>query len=116
MRDLVYRVMELPASMRALVYDFGRLSDEMERKYIFEIVKNQLNEMQQKLSVQVVNEISRMFDVCQRFMRDSKVWFLSLLFVVIQCTSCLARMNAVSSVSEILKELPLFSTIFMNVF
>ncbi len=114
MRDLVYRVMELPASMRALVYDFGRLSDEMERKYIVEIVKNQLNEMQQT-SVQVISEISRMFDVCQRFMRDSKVWLLSLLFVI-QCTSCFARMNAVSSVSEISKELLLFSTIFMNVF
>ena len=42
MRDLVYRVLELPASMRALVYDFGSLSEEIEPKYIYEIVKNRV--------------------------------------------------------------------------
>ena len=42
MRDLVYRVLELPASMRALVYDFGGLSDNIEQQYIYEIVKNRV--------------------------------------------------------------------------
>ncbi len=42
MRDLVYRVLEIPTSMRALVYDFGSLSVEIEKQYIYEIVKNRV--------------------------------------------------------------------------
>ncbi len=45
MRDLVYRVLEIPTSMRALVYDFGSLSVEIEKQYIYEIVKNRVRVM-----------------------------------------------------------------------
>ena len=42
LRDLVYRVHDLPASMRALVYDFGSLSNETEKDYICQIVRNRV--------------------------------------------------------------------------
>ena len=42
MRDLVYRVLDLPSSMKALVYDFGRLSAATEREYINQIVTNRV--------------------------------------------------------------------------
>ena len=38
LRHLVYRVHALPGSMRPLVWDFGRLNDEVESLYTFQIV------------------------------------------------------------------------------
>lgn len=38
LRDLVYRVLELPDSMKALVYDFGQLKFETEVEYIQQMV------------------------------------------------------------------------------
>jgi energy-coupling factor transporter ATP-binding protein EcfA2 len=43
LRQLVYRVLDLPPSMRPLVYDFGQLSEKTEREYIKQIVQNQVN-------------------------------------------------------------------------
>ena len=40
LRNLVYRVHELPPSMKPLVYDFGKLDDDTENSYIHQIVKN----------------------------------------------------------------------------
>ena len=40
LRQLVYRVLDLPPSMRPLVYDFGQLKTETEEDYIRQIVKN----------------------------------------------------------------------------
>ena len=40
LRQLVYRVLDLPPSMRPLVYDFGQLNREAESKYIEHIVKD----------------------------------------------------------------------------
>ena len=40
LRQLVYRVLDLPPSMRPLVYDFGQLSDQTEKEYTLQIVKN----------------------------------------------------------------------------
>ena len=42
LRDLVYRVLDLPTSMKALVYDFGSLPSEKERDYIKKIVENRV--------------------------------------------------------------------------
>ena len=42
MRDLVYRVLDLPSSMKALVYDFGRLPENTEKEYIRQIVTNRV--------------------------------------------------------------------------
>lgn len=40
LRQLVYRVLELPPSLRPHVYDFGRLSDDTEVEYTKKIVEN----------------------------------------------------------------------------
>ncbi len=42
MRDLVYRVYDLPPSMRPLVYDFGQLSPDAEESYIHQIVQTRV--------------------------------------------------------------------------
>ena len=38
LRQLVYRVLDLPSSMRPLVYDFGQLNTDTESNYIRQIV------------------------------------------------------------------------------
>ena len=38
LRQLVYRVLDLPQSMRPLVYDFGQLNPETEKDYTKQIV------------------------------------------------------------------------------
>ena len=38
LRELVYRVLDLPPSMRPLVYDFGQLKKDTEDDYIIQIV------------------------------------------------------------------------------
>ena len=40
LRQLVYRVHDLPPSMKPLVYDFGKLKDDTEYRYILQIVQN----------------------------------------------------------------------------
>lgn len=40
LRQLVYRVLDLPPSMRPLVYDFGQLNDDAEKDYIRQIVQD----------------------------------------------------------------------------
>ena len=40
LRQLVYRVLDLPPSMRPLVYDFGQLSTGAESDYIKQIVND----------------------------------------------------------------------------
>lgn len=38
----MYRVLELPDSMKALIYDFGRLSYKTEREYIVQMAHNKV--------------------------------------------------------------------------
>lgn len=38
----MYRVIELPDSMKALIYDFGQLKYETERDYILQMARNQV--------------------------------------------------------------------------
>lgn len=40
LRQLVYRVLDLPPSLRPLVYDFGQLNVKAEERYIEQIVLN----------------------------------------------------------------------------
>ena len=71
MRHLVYRVQPLPASMLPLVWDFGQLTDEVEKLYISQIVTekfsfgNILDESQIKL---IINLLA----CSQKFMRTQK--------------------------------------------
>lgn len=54
LRDLVYRVLQIPDSLKALVYDFGKLDSSTERDYIYQIVQSRLKDV----SLLVVNAIS----------------------------------------------------------
>ncbi len=54
LRDLVYRVYDLPLSMRPLVYDFGRLSKDAEKTYIQKIVKTYVSHTYAPMSVYVI--------------------------------------------------------------
>ncbi len=44
LRQLVYRVLDLPPSMRPLVYDFGQLNTGTELDYTSQIVKDHVRE------------------------------------------------------------------------
>ncbi len=44
LRQLVYRVLDLPPSMRPLVYDFGQLNTGTELDYTSQIVKDYVRE------------------------------------------------------------------------
>ena len=44
LRQLVYRVLDLPPSMRPLVYDFGQLQQVTEDDYIRQIVHDHVSE------------------------------------------------------------------------
>ena len=43
LRELVYRVIDLPPSMRPLVYDFGQLNTDTEKDYTHQIVKDHVS-------------------------------------------------------------------------
>ena len=45
LRELVYRVLDLPPSMRPLVYDFGQLKQGTEDNYIKQIVHDHVSSM-----------------------------------------------------------------------
>ena len=45
LRQLVYRVLDLPPSMRPLVYDFGQLNRDVECSYIERIVNDHVCRM-----------------------------------------------------------------------
>ena len=45
LRNLVYRVLKIPDSLKALVYDFGKLDSSTERDYIYQIVYSRLQEV-----------------------------------------------------------------------
>ena len=46
LRELVYRVLDLPPSMRPLVYDFGQLNTNTERDYTKQIVHDHVREVE----------------------------------------------------------------------
>ena len=45
LRELVYHVLDLPPSMRPLVYDFGQLKKGTEDKYIKHIVSDHVSDI-----------------------------------------------------------------------
>ena len=72
LRELVYRVMELPASMRPLVWDFGQLSNDIEKTYTREIVAKHLRDKNSPIEARddVVDAISEVLAGAQNYMRD----------------------------------------------
>ncbi|XP_052216221.1 E3 ubiquitin-protein ligase rnf213-alpha-like isoform X4 [Dreissena polymorpha] len=78
MRRLVYRVQPLPESLLPLVWDFGQLNAEVERLYIYQIVKRfiMLNHFVQEcdgeIKDDVIESLCDMLASSQQFMRNQK--------------------------------------------
>ena len=74
LRELVYRVIELPASMRPLVWDFGQLSNDIEKTYTREMVTKHLREHNSPIEARddVVDAISEVLAGAQNYMRERK--------------------------------------------
>lgn len=70
LRQLVYRVHPLPASMASLVWDFGQLSDSTELSYIKQIV--QKNVQDHRLPLICKGIISDVLGASQKYMRSRK--------------------------------------------
>ena len=70
LRQLVYRVLDLPPSMRPLVYDFGQLTSNTEQDYTGQIVHNHCSQTHSQLEIMA---ISRVLAWCQNYMRERKV-------------------------------------------
>ncbi|XP_019856423.1 PREDICTED: uncharacterized protein LOC109584956 [Amphimedon queenslandica] len=71
LRDLVYRVLELPDSMKALIYDFGQLKYETERDYILQMARNKLQK-KDEVSHDCVIAIGEVLAKCQDFSKQMK--------------------------------------------
>jgi hypothetical protein len=72
MRRLVYRVKEIPASMFPLVWDFGTLDDDTEKKYIIQMIASQV--AQNKLNRL---EKDKLLEVLCRFDGVIKLFFIN---------------------------------------
>ena len=74
LRELVYRVMELPASLRPLVWDFGQLSNSIEKTYTREIVAKHLRDRNSPIEAldDIVDVISDILASAQNYMRERK--------------------------------------------
>nr|DBA30609.1 TPA: hypothetical protein GDO54_006568 [Pyxicephalus adspersus] len=68
LRQLVYRVHALPPSMMPLVWDFGQLNNETEKKYIQQIVLRLAKEIQ--LSTNDIKILTDVLSASQSYMRD----------------------------------------------
>ena len=88
LRNLVYRVLELPSSMQSLVYDFGQLSYDTEKDYATKIVgryvcgKHAFYSVRMHVYIQVgkipnldihKGAVTDVLMACQNYMRDKKV-------------------------------------------
>ncbi|XP_069619694.1 E3 ubiquitin-protein ligase RNF213 isoform X2 [Ranitomeya imitator] len=70
LRQLVYRVHALPPSMMPLVWDFGQLNNETEKKYIQQIVQRLAKEI--KLLTSDVQLLTDVLSTSQTYMRLNK--------------------------------------------
>ncbi|XP_069055826.1 E3 ubiquitin-protein ligase RNF213 isoform X2 [Pleurodeles waltl] len=78
LRQLVYRVHCLPPSMVPLVWDFGQLNNDTERKYIQQIVQRLANSV--NLATDEVTLLTNVLSVSQTYMRrrNDECSFVSL--------------------------------------
>lgn len=87
LRQLVYRVQALPPSMMPLVWDFGQLNDQTEKKYIQQIVQRvaQSKDIGQAHTKMITNVLS----ASQKYMRQRRdeCSFVSLRDVE-RCMQC----------------------------
>ncbi|XP_065899482.1 E3 ubiquitin-protein ligase rnf213-alpha-like isoform X2 [Dysidea avara] len=66
LRNLVYRVLDIPSSMCSLVYDFGQLNSETEKEYTLIIVRKYV---ERDLSYDA-HEVTSVLTACQEYMRS----------------------------------------------
>ena len=76
MRHLVYRVQPLPAAMLPIIWDFGQLSDEVEKLYINQIVNERFRANNYAhnigLNVDQIDLIVSLLSNSQKFMRSQQ--------------------------------------------
>ena len=89
LRELVYRVLDLPPSMRPLVYDFGQLSVDTEKEYTKQIVFSRCKEIPKLESSGLTMDcVARVLAWSQNYMRRRNVSLSrvqSLLFNYLLC-------------------------------
>lgn len=77
LRQLVYRVLDLPPSMRPLVYDFGQLSNNTEKDYIHQIVTDRCQNIHQvKGKADVIQAVTNVLVWSQNDMKRRNVSLL----------------------------------------
>ena len=108
LRNLVYRVHDLPTSMKTLVYDFGELGDDAEKKYIYEIVKKHVssNHLLHAISyyyniMQVQRRslcevIANILNLSQKFIKKTTVSVFSRTIMYTSRSSCMNRRKGVT--------------------
>ena len=72
LRELVYRVLPLPNSLLPLVWDFGNLTPEIEKSYIYNIVVTNLKHYTSKQLVSYSRVISDTLYHSQMYMRERR--------------------------------------------
>lgn len=76
LRELVYRVFDLPSSMRPLVYDFGKLDDETEDKYTKQMVTDRCSAVKElEGQTEIIQAVSKVLTWSQSFMKKQTVCF-----------------------------------------
>ena len=80
LRELVYRVMEIPPSLFPLVWDFGQLSPDIEHKYIQQIVRKHLHNSHVESYTQYHAPITDVLAATQEYLRtrEDECSFVSL--------------------------------------
>ena len=70
----MYRVLDLPPSMRPLVYDFGQLSNNMEKDYTRQMVTNKCQDIVQIMGqANMIQSVSKVLSWSQEYMKRRKV-------------------------------------------
>ncbi|XP_019857803.1 PREDICTED: E3 ubiquitin-protein ligase rnf213-beta-like [Amphimedon queenslandica] len=69
LRDLVYRVLQIPDSLKALVYDFGKLDSNTERDYIYQIVYSRLRK---EINGREIPAIATVLAECQKYLKENE--------------------------------------------
>ena len=75
LRQLVYRVLDLPPSMRPLIYDFGQLKKGTEDDYIEQIVGDHVKNHSglKSENAAIITVITGVLAASQSYMKEKKV-------------------------------------------
>ena len=78
---MVYRVFDLPSSMKPVVYDFGKLDDDTEKDYTRQMVWDRCKEMQ-SISDSEKDAIVNVIKESQSYMRKRIVSIIIMLIMI----------------------------------